>query len=89
MENSLVYHISLAVFGAGVIISNGLKLLESTDIISVLMVIAGLGLLTVSAKQLYDGSYSDYSPGDLWTYLMAAGASLMLAGSVIQILAVI
>jgi hypothetical protein len=87
MDKGLLHHTSLALFGVGISLSNSVSAYRSFDVFSVLMVLGGIGLAVAAGRPIFNGDYKDYEgyKGN-WTYLLAAGALIMLAGAVLRIL---
>jgi hypothetical protein len=87
MDKELLYHASLALFGVGISLSNAVNAYRSLDVFSVLMVLGGIGLAGAAGLPILKGDYKNYEgyKGN-WTYLLAAGALMMIAGAVLRIL---
>lgn len=87
MEEGLLHHLSLTLFGVGISLSNAVNAYRGLDIFSVLMVLGGIGLAVAAGRPIINGDYKDYEgyKGN-WTYLLAAGALTMIAGAVLRIL---
>lgn len=86
MDEGLLHHLSLTLFGVGISLSNAFNAYNSLDIFSVLMVLGGIGLAVVAGRAIVNGDYKDYEgyKGN-WTYLLAVGALMMIIGAVLQI----
>lgn len=89
MDKGLLHHLSLTLFGVGISLSNAVNAYRSFDIFSVLMVLGGIGLAVAAGRPVLNGEYRDYEGKGNWTYLMAAGALMMIAGAVLQIITVV
>lgn len=87
MDKGLLHHLSLTLFGVGISLSNAVNAYRGLDIFSVLMVLGGLGLAVTAGRPIINGEYEDYEgyKGN-WTYLLAAGALMMIAGAALRIL---
>lgn len=87
MDKNLLHHLSLTLFGVGISLSNAVNAYRSLDIFSVLMVLGGIGLALAAGRPIINGSYKNYEgyKGN-WTYLLAVGALLMIAGAIIQLI---
>lgn len=90
MDEGLLHHASLALFGVGISLSNAVSAYRSLDAFSVLMVLGGIGLAVAAGRPIINGDYRDYEgyKGN-WTYLLAAGALMMIAGAALRIITVI
>ncbi|MFQ3275244.1 MAG: hypothetical protein ACI9LV_000236 [Candidatus Nanohaloarchaea archaeon] len=87
MDEGLLHHASLALFGVGISLSNAVNAYRSLDIFSVLMVLGGIGLAVTAGRPIINGDYKDYEgyKGN-WTYFLAAGALMMIAGAALRII---
>jgi hypothetical protein len=88
MNKGLLHHLSLTLFGVGISLSNAVNAYRSLDLFSVLMVLGGIGLAVAAGRPILNEDYKDYEGyrGN-WTYLLAAGALMMIAGALLRILA--
>ena len=87
MDEGLLHHVSLTLFGVGISLSNALSAYRSLDVFSVLMVLGGIGLAVAAGLPILNGDYKDYEgyKGN-WTYLLTVGALMMIAGAALRIL---
>lgn len=90
MDEGLLHYLSLTLFGVAISLSNVVGAFRSLDLFSVLMVLGGIGLAIAAGRPIFNGDYKDYEgyKGN-WTYLLAAGALMMIAGAVLQIITAI
>lgn len=90
MDKGLLHHLSLTLFGVGISLSNSVNAYRGLEIFSVLMVLGGIGLAIAAGRPIVNGNYKNYEgyKGN-WTYLLAAGALMMIAGAVFQITTVV
>jgi hypothetical protein len=86
MNKGLLHHLSLTLFGVGISLSNAVNAYRSLDLFSVLMVLGGIGLAVAAGRPILNEDYKDYEGyrGN-WTYLLAAGALMMIAGALLRI----
>ncbi|MBC5793563.1 MAG: hypothetical protein H8Z69_06060 [Nanohaloarchaea archaeon] len=90
MDKGLLHHLSLTLFGVGISLSNAISAYRSLDAFSVLMVLGGIGLAVAAGRPVLNGDYQDYEvyKGN-WTYLLAAGALMMIAGAALRIITLV
>ncbi|MFB6203035.1 MAG: hypothetical protein ABEK01_00940 [Candidatus Nanohaloarchaea archaeon] len=84
MDEGLLHHASLTVFGLGVLISSAADIHSGPDLFSVLMAVGGAGLVVTAGAPMLRGDHGD-GHGN-WTYLLALGAAMMFAGAVLRAL---
>jgi hypothetical protein len=87
MDQGLIHHLSLTLFGVGIFLSNAVNFYRNPDTFSVLMTVGGIGLALAAGRPVINGDCKNYEgyKGN-WTYLLAVGALMMIAGAILQIL---
>lgn len=89
MDEGLLHHLSLTLFGVGISLSNAVNAYRSLDVFSVLMVLGGIGLAAAAGRPILNQDYKDYEGKGNWTYILAAGALMMIAGAALRIITAI
>lgn len=87
MDNSLLYYGSLTLFGIGIAASNAIDWFGGQDLFSAVMVVGGIGLAVAASGSIVNGSYKEHTPKKVWTYLLATGSLLVIAGVLLRVIA--
>ena len=87
MDKGLLHYLSLTLLGIGISLSHAISAYRNLDIFSISMVLGGIGLVVAASTPIINEDYKDYEgyKGN-WTYLLAAGALMMMAGGTLRIL---
>lgn len=89
MNNNLVYHLSLTFFGVAISLSNSVEVLRSPNSFSAIMAMGGIGLAAAALRPVLNGDYREHESNGNWTYLLAFGALMMMAGAGLQLLTMV